>query len=257
MAKSDKKKKALSDEEIDKAFEEFEEGLDDDEEFEEGLDDDEDVDLSKAEDDDRDESGYDDDDDDMKDEKKKKKAKAKKAKKEKKMKKAQQKEMEKANRDTISKGIEVSPFLKAFAQESERAQKKQAKKLKKALNQVSEVLKGLTDAILENNEAEEKTPARQPKSRVQKGHIVDKFAKGVDSGALFEDDDEVKTVGVISGGRKILATMNDMAFDDSKGVIKDENFAKAITTFEATHSMTPSIKKAVEEHGKFKIDFEK
>lgn len=283
-----KKKKFISDEDIEKAVDEldedeFEEGEDeevnDDEEEEEEESTEEETEEEDDEDDDDDdeevEAATDDeimDDDDDDDDEEEKKPSKKSSKGDKKGAKNNKKPIKKAagsskkkKTTTIEKSfkghnldvveaVNVSNFIKGIVDDND-----------KRLNDNEQLLKGVTLKLVKgfismrDELAEIKNMLNVPKGKkstdtIKKGINVKKrnFKKSFDDEDNPEEENGT-TIGLRSGRRTIVKALDDLTFKDNK---VDQSYADALRKFEGTGEISKSVLNDVEKHLDCKIDIE-
>ena len=238
------KKNRITDEEIEKAFDELAEEADlvkaEDEELEEeeldeeeSEEEDEEEELDEEDEEEEEdveegiEDDFDDEDDDNEEE-------------------VQTKRVAKSIDPNIKKGIEVSPFLKAVVSDIEKANTE----TRKVLANVATIVKGLTERIEDLEDTLDKTP-RKPKSVIRKSEIANRFEKANDSD---EEEDGVKSLGLRKDYRKILNTLDELSGINNNDGKVDVGFAKAMSTLEATRTLPADIIGRLKKEHQISID---
>lgn len=234
-----KKKSQITDDEIQKAFdelaeeadlqkaegeeeEELEEDLEESEENEEEGDDEEDE--EDDEEDEDTEKGNDDDlneDDDEEEEEEEKVVKKKKV-------------IAKAVNPDVKKGIEVSPFLKGIVNDIEKSNNE----TRKILGDVAVIVKSLVDRMDDVEDSLNTTP-RKKKSAIRKSEVVDRFSKANDE--EFEEESSPKTLGIRKDHRAILNTLDELSGINNNDGKVDMEFAKAMQSFEISKTLPANI----------------
>ena len=246
----------ITDEDIEKAFDELEEeaieiskSVEDEEEVddedaeevdEEELDDDEEEDdeeeeIEKSKD--EDDEDEDDEDEDDEDEDKKKPAKKKDKKKF---------PFKKAVSEDFSKAIEVSPFLKGIADEVSSTNLE----TRKVLSNVATLLKGVMEELGELKDSFSGEP-RQRKSRISKSQVSNRFGSEEES---EEAESGIKTVGLRSGYSTIVKALDELAFGSGTEEEFKPDFGKAIRSFESRKVLPQSVVDTLLKEKKIKVD---
>jgi hypothetical protein len=143
--------------------------------------------------------------------------------------------------EDIQKAVEVSPFLKGITKEI----KDSNNEIINVLGNVAILLKSIQDEIFTNS----KVP-RERRSRLSKSDISDKFSKGIED----DLDDDMKVVGVKSNKSLITKALDEFAFGES-GNNFDGEFAKALTSFEASGTLSPKAIERLAKDKKIKVNF--
>lgn len=206
----------------------------DEEEIEKAEEDDEEED-DEEETSDEAEDGEDEEEDE--EEEKPKKKKMVKSFKTKKMKKSINNDFDFEKDEEVKKGIEVSGFLEGLVTDIEKSNSKTRTILGKVALVLNEVLNKLDN--IEKAQDDELNKARPSKSRIKKAQVIDRFEKGAEDDFSAEETASKRVYGLKRDYKGIINLLDQKAFGD--GTKFDNEFAKALTTFEAQKTLPLSI----------------